>query len=226
MLFYCSSVLALISILVVIWVPETLTKRKPFKFKLLKLHWVDVFEPKAIPPSIVMILSTVAFGAILTIIPDFSKHLGQEDKGVFYTIFTMSSVLSRLVAGKWSDKFGREQVLLYGLLIYGVAMVFIGWSDSLLEFYVWAFVLGIAVGNNMPTIYAWTIDMADDKFRGRALATMFIALETGIGLGGVISGYSYNNNPDNFPVSFSLTAVFLFMSVAYLLWYMKQKKNT
>jgi hypothetical protein len=53
-------------------------------------------------------------------------------------------------------------------------------------------------------------------------------METGIGLGGVVAGYSYNNNPENFIISFSISGILAFAAVAYLIFYQlnKRKKPT
>jgi predicted MFS family arabinose efflux permease len=53
-----------------------------------------------------------------------------------------------------------------------------------------------------PTTTAWVVDRSLDQFRGRALATMYIFLELGIGLGAIISGWLYDNKPENFSTVF------------------------
>jgi MFS family permease len=223
-MFYISSLFALLSILVVLKMPETLLVRQRFRWSLLKLKNKDILEPKAYPSSITMLLTAFSFGTVLTLIPDLSKLMGIENKGVFFSIFTISSLAIRLIAGKLSDQYGRVPVLILGCIIYGITMIMIGMSKELWVFYLGSFTFGIAVGLSSPTIFAWTIDLADDQFRGRALATMFIALEAGIILGGVISGYSYNNNPDNFIISFSISGLLAFAAAIYLIWYLTKLK--
>jgi MFS family permease len=218
-MFYASSVFALLSILVVIRMPETLMPVQAFRWRLLKLRWKDVLEPRAYPAAIVMLLTTTSFGTILTLIPDLSKHLGLTNKGLFFTIFTISSLFTRLIAGRFSDRFGRVPVLGTGVMLYAITMLIIGYSGSLAVFYLAGILFGMAVGITSPTIFAWTVDLAHPQHRGRALATMFIALEIGIGIGGIVSGYSYNNDPDNFALAFIIPSVMCFLSVIYLVIY-------
>jgi MFS family permease len=227
-MFYCSSGFALLSIAVVMKMPETLLVRERFHWSLLKLKRKDILEPKVFPSSITMLLTAFSFGTILTLIPDLSKHVGITNKGVFFSIFTVSSLIVRLVAGKLSDIYGRVFILMLGCLVYGFTMFMIGFGTDLWIFYAGAFTFGIGVGLSSPTIYAWTVDLAHENHRGRALATMFIAMETGIGLGGVVAGYSYNNNPENFIISFSISGILAFAAVAYLIFYQlnKRKKPT
>ena len=224
-MFYSSSVFALLSIAVVMKMPETLIVKQRFDFKLLKLKRKDILEPKAFPSSITMLLTAFSFGTVLTLIPDFSKHMGIENKGIFFSIFTISSLLIRLIAGKLSDIYGRVPILLIGCLMYAFTMLLIGSVTELWMFYLGAFTFGIAAGLGSPTIFAWTIDLADQKHVGRAMATMFIALEAGIILGGIFAGYSYNNNPDNFIISFSISGLLALLAAAYLTSYLIRQKK-
>lgn len=221
-MFYCSSVFALLSILVVIRMPETLMPVQRFRWQLLKLGRKDVLEPRAYPAAIVMLLTTTCFGTILTLIPDLSRHLGVGNKGLFFTIFTISSLFTRLLSGSLSDRIGRVPVLIIGVLIYAITMFITGHAGSPMTFYLSGVMFGMAVGITSPTIFAWTIDLADPVYRGRALATMFIALEIGVGIGGLVSGYSYNNNPDNFSISFTMSSVLCLFAAIYLLFYFKR----
>lgn len=218
-MFYCSSGFALLSIVVVMKMPETLIKKQRFRWSLLKLKRKDIFEPRALPSAITMALTAFSFGVILTLIPDLSKHLGIVNKGIFFSIFTISSLLVRIFAGKLSDLYGRVPILMIGGVLYGITMITIGFGTEIWTFYISSFMFGIAAGLSSPTIFAWTIDLADEKHKGRAMATMFIALEAGIGLGGLVAGYTHNNNPDNFVISFTISGILAFCAVLYLVYY-------
>lgn len=220
MLFHTSSIVAIFSILVLIGMKETLQDKQPMRISLLRIGVKDFFEPRVFTPSLVMILTVISFGAILTIIPDFSDHLGlpREKRGLFFTVFTVSSVAVRFAAGRASDKYGRANILKISTLSIAIAMFLIGNVESVNEFMGVAVLFGLAVGMNSPTIFAWTIDLADDQYRGRAMATMFIALEIGIIIGGLLSGLLYNNNPDNFLITFAGCGVFAFLAFLYLIF--------
>ena len=224
-MFYTSSIFALLSIIVVLNMPETLLVRKRFRWSLLRLKKEDIFEPRALPAAITMLLTAFSFGTILTLVPDLSKHHGIMNKGLFFSIFTISSLAIRFLAGKLSDRFGRVPVLMIGTFLYGVTMILLGVSTSDWLFYGGALLFGVASGFTSPTIFAWTIDLADEKYRGRAMSTMFIALEAGIGIGGVFAGYSYNNDPDNFVISFSVSGGLAFAALTYLTRYLHGLKK-
>ena len=108
------------------------------------------------------------------------------------------------MAGKISDRYGRVIVLKVAIAMIIVANLAVGLADSQFMFIVSAAFFGLAIGMNSPTIYAWTIDLSLDKARGKGIATMYIALELGIGLGAFIAGYIYNNEVENIPYVFTL----------------------
>ena len=218
-MFYASSFLALLSVAVLIGMKETLENRKKFTFGLLKIQRTDILEPRVFPSSIVLMFNVFAFGVILTIVPDLSLHLGLTNKGIFFAIFTVASLLIRIFAGQVSDRIGRVPVLMAASVTIIIALIFTAFSSNLILFYISAAIYGIGIGIGSPTSYAWTIDLSDDQHRGRAMATMFIALELGIGSGALISSWIYHNQTANFPLVFLLSAVVTFLALIYLLLY-------
>jgi len=224
-MFYTSSAIALMSVIVLVGMKETLENRERFHFKLLQLHRSEVLEPKVFPPSLVMMLTAFPFGIILTLIPDQSVHLGFENKGTFFTALTLASVATRFFAGKASDKYGRIGMLRLSTLMLTLSIIVMAFSGSKEMFIITAILVGIAVGMNTPTIFAWTVDLSDPLHRGRAMSTMFIALEIGIGLGALFSGWVYGNDVSNLPESFLLGAITTLLAFVYVQFIFKPKPD-
>jgi MFS family permease len=222
-MFYASSAAAFLSVAVVARMHETLDSPNRFRMGLLKISRSEIFEPRVLAPSIVMLLTVVSYGVILTIIPDFSEHLGIENKGLFFSSFTLSSLAIRFLAGRASDKYGRIRVLRVSTLLLGVAMALIGLSTTAMGLLLAAAVFGVAVGMNSPTVFAWTIDLSHPDHRGRAMATMYIALEAGIGAGALASGWLYANDASQFPVVFWTGAACALVAFLYLIFVVKNK---
>ncbi len=218
-MFYASSVLAFGSVLVLIGMKETLKEKEPFRFELLKVKRKDILEPRVFPSSFVLMFNVFAFGVILTIIPDLSVYLGIHNKGLYFAIFTIASLLVRIFAGQASDRYGRVPVLIIATITIILALILTAFSYNVQTFYISAAVYGFGIGMGSPTSYAWTIDLSDHRHRGRAMATMFIALELGIGVGAIVSSWLYNNNPRNFTLVFLISASVTCVSLIYLLIY-------
>jgi len=219
-LFRASSLVSILSIILIIGMKESLANKQPIRLSHFSVGVKDFMEPKVFAPSIVMILTIISLGAILTIIPDLSDHLGlpPENRGLFFSVFTIASIVVRFAAGKASDKYGRANILKISTFMIALAMFMMGWVTSVNELIVVAVIFGLAVGINSPTIFAWTVDLADSRYRGRATATMFIALELGVIIGGVLSGFLYRNDPSNFVITLSGCGSFAFLAFLYLLF--------
>lgn len=218
LMFYVSSGLALLSILILMGMKETLPERQAFRPGLLKVGWKDFLEPTAVPPAIIIGLSYACFGVLLTVVPDQADYLGMANKGLFFTSFTAMGLLSRLIAGRSSDRFGREPVLQLSLILTAGALVLLGYANSPLMLMVGAGALGFCTGVLGPTAFAWVVDRSDSRYRGRAMATAYIALEIGIGGGALYSAWVYDNTPANFAEVFLTSAVLCLMALGYLEW--------
>ncbi len=217
-MFYCSSAFALLSVLVLVGMKETLAHPVRFHAGLLRIHRKEILEPRVFAPSIVMMLSVFSFGVNLTILPDFCGFVGIENKGLVFTYFTLASIFIRFLAGKASDKYGRPNVLKISTFGIAVAMFYMGFADTPLELSIGAVMFGLSAGMNAPAAFAWTIDLSHHAHRGKAMATMYIALEIGIGLGALTSGWIYSNDPTRFPWVFGVAAIASLTACLYLIF--------
>ena len=222
-MFQVSAVFALLSVVILIGMKETLHNRQRFKPALLKVSRQEIFEPLVLAPVVITFLTYFSYGALLTIIPDFSDHLGLQNKGLFFTFFTASSIGIRLLAGKASDKYGRVPLLKISATLMALSMLMIAWANSPAFLLAGALVYGTALGINSPAVTAWTIDLGLPEHRGRALGSMYIALEAGIGLGAFFSAEWYNNDAANFPRVFYIMAIVTILATIYLMFIYRNK---
>ncbi|MFD0793661.1 MFS transporter [Mucilaginibacter litoreus] len=226
-LFYTSSFFALMSIIILMNMKETLQHKLPLNINAFKISRKDIIAIEVLPAAITTLLSYIAYGAILTVIPDWSQHLGIVNKGLFFMVFTVASLLIRFVAGKASDKYGRVSVIKTGLILLVFALVVVGYARSIIGLITGGIIYGIATGILSPALNAWTVDLSEPGHRGKAMATMYIALEAGIGLGALFSGWYYQDVLTTVPVIMYSTAgitilALIFMSLQYN---RKQKKS-
>mgnify|MGYP005989085427 CR=1 FL=1 len=220
-LFYSSSFIALVSILLVIKVKETLAVKQKFTLKSLQISKTDIIAKEAIPAAIVTFITYLGFGVVLTLIPDWSEALGIVNKGTFFVAFTVSSVFVRILAGKISDIYGRTLVIKIGLLLLVLALILLGFLNTINGMLIAAVFYGLAMGIISPTVNAWTIDLSNPLSKGKAIATMYIALELGIGLGALFSGWFYSNKIQNIPITFYSCAFIGLFGIFYLIRFRK-----
>jgi MFS family permease len=215
-MFYCSSAFAILSCLIIITIKETVTDKHAISWRLLSIRKQDLFEPRVLTPCLVMGLCSYAYGTLFTMIPDFGAYLGIHNKGLLFTYFTIASLMVRLVAGKASDVIGRAQVLKYSTAFMTMGMLWIGFSDTKAMLIVGAFFYGLAQGATSPTLLAWATDLSDPEHKGRGVASLYIFMEFGIGMGAFISGWIYGNEVSRFFVTFFISSVLSGIAFLYL----------
>ncbi|NBW03309.1 MAG: MFS transporter [Cytophagia bacterium] len=220
-MFWISSLFALLSILILTRMKETLphSRKKPMSISLLKIGWKDVFEPKIIPVFWIMILISFSYGVIVTLVPDISKMIGWHNKGLYFSIFTISSIGVRVFFAKSSDQYGRIPVLLISSFFLIASMFLMVLPLSSMTVILSGIFFGISWGFNSPTLTAWTTDLASPTHIGRAMATMYIALEAGIGMGALLAGAFYNGLASQIQIPFLLSGIFALISSLLLVYY-------
>lgn len=216
-LFYCSSALALMSIIILMNMKETLKDKKPFSFSLFRISKDDIIDRRVIPAGVVTLISYMPYGAILTVIPDWSQHIGIANKGMFFMVFTIASLLIRFIAGKVSDRHGRVNVIRAGIAIIAVSLLVSGFGNTPFMLLTGAVLFGIGSGIASPAINAWTVDLSDPQFRGKAVATMYISLEAGIGLGALLAGTYYQDVLARIPISLFVCAAIALLALLYMM---------
>ncbi|MFT4521180.1 MAG: MFS family permease [Bacteroidia bacterium] len=216
-MFISSSAFAVLALLPYFWLKESGPKQEKFRLKHLLIKVEDLFEPLVKKQGLIMVLSVITFGAIITLVPDMCDAYGIKRRGYIFTAITIPSIAMRLFSGKWSDVFGREVVMVVGLSLLIVSNILFAMVEGPLSFFTAAVVFGLSTGVNSPTIFAWVVDKANPKFLGRGISTLFICLELGIIIGSVGSAFVYNNNPNNFKFAFLFCCIFSFGAL-YVVW--------
>ncbi len=186
-MFWFSSLLGIAALLLFWTLPETVqsSSKRKFEFKSSSLLYLPAWQS-----SLLMLLVCISLGSILTIMPDYTTSLGFENKGVFLTVYIAFSLLVRLLSGKISDSLGRPYSTAIGAVFQIISMLFLlfPFLGSSFSFYASAAFYGIGQGFNAPSLFAWASDVATTENRGKALSTIFIALESGVIIGGLMAG--------------------------------------
>lgn len=217
-MFYTSSVTALLSVLILFGVRETLSKRQKISIQVLKVHKRELFEPRVIVPCIVMLLTVYSYGAIFTLTSDQCAFFGIKNKGLPFMFLTIFSLSVRLIAGKASDIYGRKIIVIFSSFVIAVSMILLAIADTPLMMFIAISVYGLGQGMTSPTLLAWATDLSIEKYKGRGIASLYIFMELGIFFGAIISGFIYNNDPANFLVAFVTCSLLSLAAFVYLLF--------
>lgn len=224
-LFLFAAITALFAGLLIAYVKETLEKKQKFKFNHLSITIKDVFEPSVLPAAFVMFLTASCSGIIFVLTPDISDYLGINNKGWFFGIYVISTIVIRLFTSSLSDKIGRRKTLLIGVIILIASMFLIGTAHNITAYTTAAVLFGVATGITSPTLFAWTADLSHIDRRGVGSGTMFIALELGIMLGSISTIFTYNNHFETIYIGFSFGILMAILAAIYLIWHLSKRKS-
>jgi MFS family permease len=225
-MFYVSACFALGSVIILYNIKETLPNPKKFSFRHIRITRSDVFDRSAVKPAVIMFLLCFSIGTVLTLTPDMSVAVGLHNKGFFYACYTVASLVIRLIAGKASDKYGRVIILICSSLVQAIGFIFLAFAHTSTMMIISAVIFGLGMGMNGPTLMAWTVDLCAPVNRGRAVASVYIALEMGIGSGAIFSAWIYNNHLPNLVYAFLLTALLSLIALLLLvLWKRKERRK-
>lgn len=143
--------------------------------------------------SLTLFAAATIYGAIITFLPVYAPERGVSDFGVFFTTYAGFTLISRVVAGKMSDRFGRRAVIIPFMCLVAMAVFFF---PLLRDSYLLMFIggcFGLGFGAFMPALGAYVVDQTIPKDRGSALAFFTAFMDLGITAGsvglGLVGGY-------------------------------------
>jgi MFS family permease len=225
-LFHTSSLFALLSIGILYNMKETLPDRRRLSAEAFRITARDVFDPSVFSPSLVIFLTYFSYGGVLTLVPDFSDYLGIRNHGLYFLVYTLTSLLIRFLAGRLSDRAGRIPVVIAGCFLLIVALVLTALAVTPALFLTGAVFFGFATGILSPILSAWTADLSNDQNRGRAFGTMYLSMEAGIGLGAYISAALFANRYENLRPAFLVSAALALVALGYtvVIFYLKKSR--
>ncbi|HSW35740.1 MAG TPA: MFS transporter [Candidatus Limnocylindrales bacterium] len=176
---------------------------------LEKVHKAPLFSRKVLFPSLIVFSMTFTIGGLLTFMPLFGEERNIQSIGIFFTVFALTSVLTRPLAGELSDRLGRAVIFLPGLGLSAIALIIIALADTMPLFFISAVLLGIGFGSAHSAVVAMAADRLPVLERGIGMATFTIAFDLGIVAGSVVLGLMLN--------WLSFTWVFLLCAAVMLL---------
>lgn len=152
-------------------------------------------EKLVLCPSLVILLTTITYSALLSFLALFVQQKGMSTAGLFFTVVAITTFVSRPLAGATVDRKGRsgyDLTVFLGLTAIIAAMIIIAQTSSLWHLICGGILFGIGFGSVQPTMLALCINSVPFNRRGAANATYWTAFDIGVALGSVLWGIIAN----------------------------------
>lgn len=141
-----------------------------------------------IVPAVALFGGATAYGAVFTFLPLFAPQRGIADFGLFFSVYAISTILSRVLVGRLSDRIGRRKLIMPFMALVAIAVLLLPGLDSLFILAVVGSLFGLGFGAFMPTLNALVVDYTPPQDRGSALGFFTSFMDLGITAGAVVLG--------------------------------------
>jgi len=122
--------------------------------------------------------------ALLALVPHY--HLSGVETGVITSLPYIGAAVGALAAGRLNDRFGRRLIYMFDVMLFIVLGVLLALSQTVWQLAVLRFLIGIAIGFDMPTGSSMIAEFSPRKLRGTFTAMMNTAWLLGGSLGGFV----------------------------------------
>ncbi|MBI2874214.1 MAG: MFS transporter [Firmicutes bacterium] len=147
-----------------------------------------LFERKAIPSALVILLSNTTFGAIVTFITLYAGEKGIPNIGSFFTVLAAAMFVIRPLSGILIDRYGDDPIVFTSLASMGIALFILFRAEVLWNFLAAAGVFGLGFGAMFVVMQALAVRGLPVHRRGAATGTFFMGFDIGIGSGAILWG--------------------------------------
>lgn len=160
-------------------------KRRPRPAALLS----KVFEPTVLPIATVLLVAGLAYSGVLSFLASYVAASGAADAAaLFFGVFAAAVLVSRLTAGRIQDRRGDNAVIYPAMALFAAGLALLALGPAAWVIVTSAVLSGLGFGTLLPGTQAITVGLVPERRFGTALATYYLMLDIGTGLGPVLLG--------------------------------------
>ena len=154
----------------------------------MQFNWDSLIEKKVLVPSLNLMITSLAYGGLLSFIALYGKENGIRNPSGFFLIYALGIITARFSSGRAVDQKGPRKIIIICLtmLIFGFPLLAL--LKTPFGFYFSAIILGFGNGVVWPTFQTMINTIVPNHRRGAANSTAFMAMDLGMGLGMIITG--------------------------------------
>jgi MFS family permease len=133
--------------------------------------------------------------------PFFSLYItekfgvGMTGVGYIFTLHTSAQFFGSMLSGALTDKFGRKNMLLAGIILSGTSSLLMGFIPTYETFMIFTIITGFVGNIGGPAVNAMMADILPEKQRAQGFSILRVAVNLSVSfgpaIGGVLAGYNY-----------------------------------
>lgn len=209
-LFAAVSIVIALILFLIMKVPKVEVEKKPLNLK-------GLIDKDAVPASATALVFMLTYGALENFTAKFAAEQNLPSGGIFFAVMAVAILLTRLLAGKVTDRHGESFFAYSCNAAMLIAFLLMGLFPNVATYLLAAVLAGFGFGGLEPALQSMAVAIAPPERRGSANSTFLCAYDIGIGVGGGIAGVLISSF--GYSQMFVIMTVFNILSVViYVLW--------
>ena len=209
-LFAAVSIVIALILFLMMKVPKVDVEKKPLNLK-------GLIDKDAVPASATALVFMLTYGALENFTAKFAAEQNLPSGGIFFAVMAVALLLTRLLAGKVTDRHGESFFAYSCNAAMLIAFLLMGLFPNVATYLLAAVLAGFGFGGLEPALQSMAVAIAPPERRGSANSTFLCAYDIGIGVGGGIAGVLISSF--GYSQMFVIMTVFNILSVViYVLW--------
>lgn len=216
--FYIGVIISIIGfLLTVLWVKDTqvFVKKESESISVKSLHniFVDTTFKNKTLSSVTQagLINNLNDGMIWGLLPILllSLNFDNDKVGIVTAIYPTVWGVSQFFTGKMADHFSKKSMLFWGMLVQGIAILFLAFSTEFYTLIVLSVLLGLGTALVYPTFLTSIAAATSAQQRAESIGTFRLWRDLGYAIGALLSGITAD--------IFGLTAAILLIALLTIL---------
>jgi predicted MFS family arabinose efflux permease len=187
-----------------------------------RLSLSALLEPRVGRLAVTCALALIGYGGVVSFVTLYAQQLGIAHPGWFFTASALGSLVSRPVGGAVFDRRGPRPVAVACLALMLGSYVTLGLGRGEVAFLAAGCLLGLGQTSLVLAMQTMAVNVVPAERRGASGATVFSAIDLGIGFGSYALG-ALADGAGSYAVMYQIAAALLLLPAAmFFLWVMPQ----
>lgn len=166
--------------------------------------------------SVTLFLYSFGYGGVTSFVALYATANSVTPPGTYFTVFAITTMLTRPLVGPLGDRVGHVRVLIPCLGLIVVAYAFLAVAGTRPWLVASAVIFGVGFGAAYPMFTAYVLQHVDERRRGAAFGGILAAFDTGIGTGSIAMGWIIHRY--GFGAAYGTAACLASLSIPYFLF--------
>jgi MFS family permease len=175
----------------------------------------SLLEWRVLVVSASLFMYSFGYGGLTSFIALYTDANGVTPRALYFTLFSLTIVLTRPFIGRFADRAGYRRVFLPSVGLVVIAFGLLALSGSRPMLIASAVVFGAGFGSAYPAFLGHVLKFVDENRRGAAFGSIIGMFDTGVGTGSIAMGWIIEHL--GYQAAWTVAAMLAACSIPYFL---------